>query len=650
IKLRKRLYTLPMQTGLITGVLRTHPRGFGFVSTRTGPEDIYIHRENISDAMHGDLVLVQLSNNPLSTKGIRTTSEGRILKVIERANDQIVGNLFKGEKAYYVVPDNPRLIQDVWVGENAIGNASSGDKVCVSILRWPNKHLNPEGEVIEILGRSDDPKVDLKAILATYNWSKSFPAGVENEVKKLKESISSDEFAKRKDLRHHQIFTIDPEDARDFDDAISIIRQDYGWLLGIHIADVSHYVQSGTRIDKEASERANTIYFIDETVRMLPEALTWDICSLRVDCDRLAKSLLVSLDQNGNVLDWELCKSIIRSKRRFSYDEVNQLLAEGGRKDPLYQDLTTLNELSVMLRKTRVASGALELDFPEAVFKLSPDGNVQSISLHESGVSHHMVEECMLLANRLIGELMMKSGYPSLYRIHEPPSPSDQSELKAKLYKMGVQERSGSLIKYIQNTIHFLRKSPKSFAIQLAILKSLKQARYSVTHKEHFALAMPVYLHFTSPIRRYSDLVVHQILDCFYFKLKSTGSHFDALQLVAEHCSDKERISEDAERYYEKIKRLRFLQQKWDHNKRFTLDAYIIDVKEFGFFVQDERYLFEGLVHISDLNKDFFVFDENHLCLVGRKTRVKYRIGDRVKVVIQRIDMMKKEIRFRLAL
>jgi ribonuclease R len=643
VNLKKGLFAIPVTSGLITGILEMNPRGFGFVRPLEDIDDIYIHRENIASAMDRDRVLVSL------VPGGRR--EGRIVKVLERTNHEVIGTLEKSKKVFFVIPDNPKFVYDIIIPSHSLQGAYLKDKVVVKLTQWPSKHLNPQGVVVEILGKSTDPKLDSLSISKNYGFPLQFPKKVEKESQQLHEVIPHSEMISRWDLTHLLAFTIDPMDARDFDDAISIQATDQGWNLGIHIADVSFYVPPDSDIDQEAMLRGCTIYFSDRAIRMLPEKLSREICSLDEGKNRLAKSILVEFNQEGEILNWRIGKSIIRSKKRFSYEEVTQLLVNPDYphkiERPMMESLFQAEKLTKILFLKRLERGALELDIPELEIIQDSNGHVLNLEIHPKEISHRLVEECMLMANYLVARLLVEKRLPGLFRIHEKPSTLDQEEFKRFVSTLGITLKSKLTSKSLQAFAETFKGKPLSNVVNLALLRSLKVAQYSPRNTGHFALALDFYTHFTSPIRRYPDLFVHQILDHYFLSSKTVLKK--DLRSIARHCSDTERKADKAEQEFNELKRLRFLKDRFEKRILRPSLAVIVDVREFGIFIREENTLAEGLIHISSLRDDFYIFDSERMRLVGRRGKRQFKLGDQVRVRVIEVDLYKKQINFELA-
>ncbi|MBI1870926.1 MAG: ribonuclease R [Chlamydiae bacterium] len=641
---KKGFFSLPTEANALQGILRMNPKGFGFVELieKENEEDLFIHRENLSSAIHGDLVSVQIISEE--------RREGRVKEIIQRAHEEMVGTLEKEKNFFFVVPDNPKLIYDVIIPPEALHQAKAEDKVIVQITRWPSQNLGPQGKIIEVLGRASDPKLDSLSIARTQGFALKFPPEVEKESDEWSDSIPKNEYSSRWDLRHLQTLTIDPIDARDFDDAISIEKLHSGWRLGIHIADVSFYAPPNSLIDKEAFERGCTVYFKDRAIRMLPEKLSRHICSLEEGKDRLTKTVFVELDPHGKITDWKLGKSIINSKKRFSYGEVTEALKENPPPTFPSEWLPLLKELEKatnILFHQRMNQGALELDIPEIDILQDHDGHPTAIHLILKEPSHRLVEECMLLANHLIARFLIEKKLPGLYRVHPAPSQADQESFVKLTHSFGMIRKFQFETKSLQNLVKEFHGKPASTLINIALLRSLRVAHYSEKNLGHFALALEAYSHFTSPIRRYPDLCVHQVLDA-HFSHRNFPKEKD-FSKMAYQSSLMEKKADEAEREFIEIKRLRFLNDRLEKGHAKPSSALISNIKEYGLVVEDEETLARGFIHVSSMKDDYYIFDPERLVLQGRRSNKRFKIGDRVRVKVSHVDLKKKQVDFKLA-
>ena len=649
-RVRKNRYILPLTADLFTGVIQFHANGSAHVlNETTGGNDLLIRGENSFTAMHGDRVVARIGTPGFSKDGNAPKHEGRVIRILTRANSTIVGTLQQSKKFFYVVPDDPRIVKDLYVPKpDPALNATLGDKVVAKLDSWESRHLNPEGHVIEALGSAKAPGVDMLSIIRKHNLPQEFPAEVQRISAKISPEIDPRDASGRLDMRDHFVFTIDPDDAKDFDDAIQIERSQNGWKVGIHIADVSHYVKPRTPLDKEARTRGNSIYMVDRVIPMLPETLSNGVCSLRPHVDRLAFSVLAEIDKSGKPRSVRFAKTVIRSAQRLTYKAALAILNKPPGDDSLANHVHTAWELSSILRKKRFAAGSLDLDFPEVKVRLDSLGRPVALERLENDISHQLIEELMLLANELVARELKLRKQPTVYRIHEKPDPEKLMEFREFAASQGI--RAGDLTQRgeIQRLLAQLPGKPFSAAVKIALLKSLKRARYFSEPLGHYGLSKADYTHFTSPIRRYSDLLVHRALE-HRLGLSKSGPDSVSLTSVSEHLSTTERTAADAERESVRFKKLEFFQLQATSKKSQKFDAVIMDARNFGLFVELPEFLLTGLVHISALPDDFFIFDAPRCRLVGRKTKKTYKVGDKITVAVAKVDMFKQQVDFKPA-
>lgn len=653
VQIKDKQYALPSKVRLLVGTLDCNPRGFGFVvPIKEGiSPDVYVNEESMATAMHGDIVVVRLPEPVRERKGRRKKrgGSGQIVNVLQRANETLVGVFEKTRKFGYVVPDNSRLFKDVYVSEDDSGGAKPGDKVIVKVVQWPSRHLNPEGVVTEVLGPDGAPGVDSLSVAYQFGLPYRFNAEALHDAEEMfPPVILEQEYQRRVDLRNNVIITIDPEDAKDFDDAISIERVDgNNWLLGVHIADVSHYVYPDSAIDTEARKRGTSVYFPGEVIPMLPEQLSNGICSLREGEDRLTKSVFMTFDSKGALVKYEIKHSVINVKKRLNYDQATRIL-EGGEdaEEDVKELLNDAAELANLLFENRLKRGALELDLPEVSVHVDDDGMVTGVKRFEKDISHSVIEEFMLSANEAVARFLEENEIPGMFRVH--PQPDEQDILDFAMYIKGIEgvQIDPFNTRQVQKLLEDVRGKPEAYVVNLLLLKSLKQAVYSPTQTPHFALALEHYTHFTSPIRRYPDLIVHRLLDQYFSKelaSDSLKSYWENnLPGWASNCSFTERRAEDAEREITKLKLLRFLENRVGD----IMDAVITGVQEYGLFVQLNESLVEGLIHIRTLTDDFYEVDKKQLALIGSRRGKVLKVGDCIKVRIDKIDMLKREVDF----
>jgi ribonuclease R len=690
VRVRKNRFVLPQEADLVVGRISMNERGFGFVVPEAGEDgvpaasgDIYIAAEDTWTAMHGDSVVVRLIHGSTRRDRAGKTDKlaGRVIRILQRANVTVVGTLQKTKWFTYIVPDDPRLIHDIYVKPKQ--PVRVGDKVVVKLDEWKSRHVNPEGEIVEVLGPSEQPGVDILAIIRKHHLATTFPDDVLREVERYGDSVTAQDIEGRRDLRQEFIVTIDPDDAKDFDDAISVEeRPDGSWRLGVHIADVSHYVRPNTALDREAASRGNSVYLVDRVLPMLPEKLSINLCSLRPQEDRLTQSAFIEFNARGGVKKAEFDRTVIRSRHRLTYKKAFALLQQktaphDGETKLLHAELHKAWRLASLLRKLRFERGSLDLDFPEVKVWLDAKGKPERIEKVENDISHQLIEEFMLAANEAVAKFIRDRNVPGIYRIHEDPAPEKLEEFRAYLHAMGIQVGNLGLRGEIQKLLQRVKDHPQAYVIKLNLLKSLKRAMYAPKPVGHYGLAKANYTHFTSPIRRYPDLLVHRILVALVatadrsrerkrvaagplaharsYPVRGAATatagfyHVDALKRLAEHCSLTERKAAEAEDESKKLKILEFFHGQLHRHKLDAFDAVVTEVRNFGMFVELLDTLTYGLVHVSTLDDDFYAFDETRQRFIGKHTRKIYKAGDRVKVEVSRVDVFKKQIDFRIA-
>lgn len=641
-------YIAPQEADLIPGRIRMNRSGKGFLQPdEPGLKEIVIPENATGTALHEDRVLVR---RDVRSKGLRTGAAdamtGSVVRILERRRMQIVGTLQRGPRFCYVIPDDPRIPHDIYVPEpKDVGRrANVGDKVVVELREWQSRQMSPEGEVIEVLGPPDAEGVDMLSILRQYDLPLHFPKAVLQEAHAIGNTVQERDLAGRVDCRKHRVITIDPDDAKDFDDAIYLERVSADqWRLWVHIADVSHYVRPGTALDLEARKRGNSTYLVDRVIPMLPEALSNELCSLKPKVDRLTKCVEFLLANDGRVLNTKFYPAIIHSQQRFTYREVLALLQRKPSSDPIEQMVHQAHELAQKIRKARFKAGSLELDFPEMKIRLDEAGRVARIEKIENDISHQLIEEYMLLANEAVAGRLMQVQKPTVYRVHEAPEESRLQEYREEVLSHNVPCGNLRQRTEIQRLLHKLNTLPIGPALKIGFLKSLMRARYALEPLGHFGLAKKKYAHFTSPIRRYADLVVHRSL----FEAHPISA--SALLPIAEHISITERTSADAERDSKDVKRFAYLKAQLTSGNPAVYPALVTEVRNFGFFVDVPDLAMSGVVPLSTVEDDFFVYDAARNHLLGRRTRRIIRLGDPVNVQVAKVDTFKKQVDFRLA-
>src|SRR5437764_6829898 len=668
-RIRKDRYVLPAEADLVTGKLSVHPAGYGFLtSEKPGEPDIFIAAENVGTAMHGDRVIARISPEPPAGR-IKGRREGRVIRILERAHETVVGTLQRSRNFYYVVPDDPRFVHDIYVRPVAVEEdrqsrtgATVGDKVVVRLDDWQSRHVNPEGEIIEVLGPASAPGVDVLSIIRRYHLPTEFSSDVLEQAERIPESVDAQQIAEREDLRKQFIVTIDPDDARDFDDAIHVEKlPNGGWQLGVHIADVATYVEPGSALDREARRRGNSVYLPDRVIPMLPERLSNGVCSLKPEVDRLTHSVFIQFDKRGVVKSARFARSMIRSAHRLTYKEAYAIL-NSPPQHRLGERLHLAWQLGALLRRKRFEHGALDLDFPEVKVWVDTQGEPIRLERLENDESHQLIEEFMLAANEAVARELKKRAIPTIYRVHENPDPEKLAEYREFAlsfnYKVGDLTHRAEL----QRLLAEIRGKPEEQALKVGLLKSLKRARYDPQSLGHYGLAKTNYLHFTSPIRRYADLVLHRALGRDGTPLPSAVSrtaerrsrsdvpyHMGEIASIAEHISTTERNAADAEIDAAQMKKLEFFQRQLGEGNPQIFSATIVDVRNYGLLVELPDALLTGLIHVSSLADDFYVFEPVRRQLMGRRSRRRFKVGDKLSVFVARVDVFKRQVDFAVA-
>lgn len=650
---RKMKYGLPEKMNLAVGKLQGHPSGFGFViQDAQGLPDVFISADNMNGAMHNDRVVARL----LGRTWNGPKQEGEIIRVLNRANRNIVGTFDKGKKYSFVTPDERRIGTDVFVPKGQDKGAVTGDKVVVEITKWPERRRNPEGKVIKIIGHKDQPGTDIESIIWKHGLPQEFPKTVFKEVKKISMQVTPEQLAGRRDLRDLLMVTIDGEDAKDLDDAVSLeILPNGNYRLGVHIADVGSYVPVGSALDKEAYRRGTSVYLVDRVAPMLPPELSNGICSLNPRVDRLAMSVFMEIDDKGRVLNHEICESVININERMTYGNVKRILVDKDpelleRYDYLLDMLGRMEKLCLILNSRRMQRGAIDFEFPEVKVKLDERGRPTEILRYDRSIADRIIEEFMLVTNETVARHFYEKRVPFVYRIHEIPDGEKISNLHRFLFTFGLSIKGFNKIHpgAFQEVLRKVEGRPEERVISTMILRTMKLARYSHENTGHFGLAADYYCHFTSPIRRYPDLVIHRIIKEILNKGKLTGKRMDKLSnFVAEaaaQSSERERIATEAERESVDLKKVEFMKDKIGREFR----AVVSGAAPIGIFVELEN-LVEGLVHVTTLADDFYEYDETKLSLIGRHTGRTFRIGDTVRVRLENVNVEERRLDFELA-
>ncbi len=636
--------------GLIKeGTFIGNHKGFGFVELEEEEDDIFIPADATGTAMHQDKVQVLLKKG--EQKGKR--KEGSVIRILERANQEIVGT-FQRERDYgFIICDNQKFSKDVYVSPKNSKGVRDGDKVVAEILDYGDDRHKPEGRIKENLGSMNAPGTDILAIVKSYNIPSEFPVKVMNQAARVPDHVLEADRDGRMDLTDWQTVTIDGEDAKDLDDAVTLTKEDNIYHLGVHIADVSNYVQGGSALDKEALKRGTSVYLADRVVPMLPERLSNGICSLNQGEDRLTLSCLMDIDENGTVVSHKIAETVIRVDRRMSYNQVRCILEDGDTETSReYKDLVPMfflmKELSALLRKRRHHRGSIDFDFPESKITLNGAGRAIDVQPYEANVATEIIEDFMLMANETVAKEYCKGEYPFVYRTHENPNPERIEELLTLLHHQGIQIRkSGQEItpKEIQEILESIQGLPNETMISRLTLRTMKQARYTTECSGHFGLAARYYCHFTSPIRRYPDLQIHRIIrDNIRGRLQREGKteHYrEILEEVARQSSVCERRAQEAERESDRLKKAEYM----SYHLGEEFEGIISGVTAYGFYVELPNTI-EGLVHVTSLSDDYYAFDQESYELKGELTKKTYHLGQKVRVRVADADALKRTVDF----
>ncbi len=635
---------------LVVGRLQGHEKGFAFVipndKTR---EDIFIPAENMNSAMNGDIVVANLTRMPEAGR----RQEGEIVRILERTNETIIGSFEDNGNFGFLIPDEHRIAYDVFIPKAQTGGAKNGQKVVVQVTRWPELRRNPEGKVIEILGFLSDKGTDILSIIRQYKLPEDFPPKVQDQADLIGQEVTARDLEGREDLRDLVCFTIDGPDAKDFDDAVSIESLDNGnYKLGVHIADVAHYVKLNSALDKEALSRGNSVYLIDRVIPMLPKELSNGICSLNPHLERLTLTVFMEIDKKGTVVDHRIVESVIKSKHRLIYDDVSDFLENDDDKakeklKDILSELSKMHELMEVLKEKRERRGSIDFDFPETFIELDDNGKPIDVRVAERRVANRMIEEFMLVCNETVAEEFFWAEIPFLYRVHEEPNAEKLEAFAKFIHNFGYTLKGKEIHpKELQLLTQEIKGKKEESVISTILLRSLKKAVYSPESGIHFGLAAQYYSHFTSPIRRYPDLVIHRIIKD-YLKGNLTGDRLARLEKVlpeiADHTSMTERRAEDAEREVDDLKKAQYMAERI--GEEYT--GIVSSVTSFGLFVQLENTI-EGLVHFNNMDDDFYRFDEENYYIIGERTNRIYRLGDEVRIEVIGADVGKRNIDFRL--
>ena len=642
-----RRYVLANNTSMLFGTFSRSKDGYNEFYPEDGSEPVLISERNSAHALTDDLVRVALF---ASRRG--RGREGEVVEIVKRVHDTFVGELHVEKHYAFLITENRIMPNDIFIPKDLLKGGKNGDKAVVKMLEWTLDSKNPVGKVIDILGKSGENDAEMNAILAEYGLPYKYPEAVEEAAAKLPTDITEEEIAQREDFRGITTFTIDPVDAKDFDDALSIRPLGEGlWEVGVHIADVSHYVTEGSIIDKEAFKRATSIYLVDRTIPMLPERLCNFLCSLRPNEEKLSYSVIFTMNDKAEVKKSHIARTIIKSDRRFSYEEVQEIIEKG--EGEYYDEIKVLNSLAQKMRGKRFQAGAIDFQQAEVRFRLDDNGKPVSVYFTESNESHQLIEEFMLLANRTVAEKIgrktatNKNPKVFVYRIHDEPNPEKLSMLSKFVTKLGYKMRSPSGRTTSASALNTLLKdihgTKEQNVIEQISLRTMQKARYSTENIGHYGLAFPYYSHFTSPIRRYPDLLVHRLLHR-YLTLESRTVSKPKYEDLCDHCSAQEQVAANAERASIKYKQVEFMSEHIGE----VYDAVISGVTEWGLYAEINVNKCEGMIPMRTLQDDYYEFDDANYCLIGRRTRRKFTIGDPVRIRIVRANLDRKQLDFEL--
>ncbi len=641
-------YCLFDKINLLKGTVHAHPDGFGFFIPKDGESDMVIPGREMRAVMHGDEVLAYRSGFDR-----RGRQEVKIHEVVERANATVVGRFFEEVGVGFVVPDSKRLTQDITIPIDMQNDAQNGQIVLVEIISFPSNRNQAIGKIIHILGEHMAPGMETEVAILSHNIPTDWPEAVLAEVSRIKQQVTDEEIAKRADLRNIPFVTIDGEDAKDFDDAVFCKeRSQGGYQLYVAIADVSHYVRFGSALDKESERRGNSVYFPGKVVPMLPEALSNGICSLNPKVDRLCMVIEMSISEEGKVTRSRFMRAVIHSQARLTYTQVSDWLkAEKPDQEyeTIWENISALHKLYKVLAKARFKRGAMEFDTTETKIEFDKNRKIKKIVPLLRGDAHRLIEECMLVANLTTAKFLLKAKIPSLYRVHKAPAAEKIIDLRQFLHEFGIKLGGGKQPnpKDFEKVLAGIGERPEKHLIEMVMLRSLKQAEYTENNEGHFGLAYSAYTHFTSPIRRYPDLLIHRAVAFLLDKQEDDKFHYtkEEISALGRHCSFTERRADDATRDVVAWLKCEYMQDKLGQ----VFNGKISSVTGFGLFVELDEVYVEGLIHVTSLNRDYYIFDELKHRLVGERSGKTYRLGDRMRVLVSRVDMDERKIDFELA-
>lgn len=642
-------YGVPSRLNLAAGRIQGHERGYGFlIPDDEMLEDVFIPADSLNGAMHGDKAVARVNKKSSSDRRM----EGEIVKIIKRANTTLVGTFEKSLSFGFVIPDNKRISGDIFVSKGEFNGAKKGQKVVVEILKYPEQRRNAEGRIVEIIGDANQPGTDILSIIKSYNLEEEFPAEVMAQTESIKDTVTKEMQKGRRDLRGLRMVTIDGEDAKDLDDAVSVeILPNGNYRLGVHIADVTHYVTENSPLDIEALNRGTSVYLVDRVIPMLPRKLSNGICSLNPQVDRLSFTVMMEIDKYGKVYNHEIFESVINIDERMTYTNVYKILKEQDeelikRYSHVVPDFHIMHELALLLRKKRFQRGAIDFDFDEAKVVLDENGKPVEVKRYEITIANQIIEEFMLVCNETVAEHFFWTNTPFVYRIHEDPDEEKIAALNEFVYNLGYSIKGINKIhpRALQDLLEKVKGTQHERIISTVMLRSLQKAKYSSEGVGHFGLAAKYYCHFTSPIRRYPDLIIHRIMKQYLkgeMSEQRIGHLEGLLPEIAKQCSERERAADEAERESEDLKKVEYMKA----HEGEVFKGIIANVTSFGMFIELDNTI-EGLVRMSGMEDDYYNYDERRFSLIGERTKKVYRIGDTVSVILARADISTRKIEF----
>lgn len=652
VRTRSNRYGLPDKMNLIRGKLTGHAKGFAFViPEEPGMDDIFIPPNETNNAMHGDIVLARVSS---TSSGQRR--EGTVVRIVERGVQQIVGTYTESRHFGFVIPDDKKFASDIFIPKEASGGAVEGHKVVVKLTSYPDGRKSAEGEVVSILGHKNDPGVDILSVIHKHGLPMEFPADVLEQANETPDEIDESEIANRRDLRGEVIVTIDGADAKDLDDAVTVTKLENGnYKLGVHIADVSYYVEEGSPIDREAEDRATSVYLVDRVIPMIPHRLSNGICSLNPKVDRLTLSCTMEISPTGEVVEHEIFQSVIKTTERMTYHDVNLILVEKDeevrkRYESLVPMFEMMEDLAAILRNKRMGRGAIDFDFKESKVLVDENGHPSDVVLRERSVAERLIEEFMLVANETVAEHFHWMDVPFIYRIHEDPKEDKLRRFFEFITNFGyIVKGTANAVhpRALQEIIEEVQGKPEEMVVSTVMLRSMQKAKYYEESLGHYGLSTDYYTHFTSPIRRYPDTIVHRLIRTYLVEGKldqATREKWNAqLPEIAKHSSDMERRAVEAERETDELKKAEYMEDKIG----VEYDGIISSVTNFGLFVELPNTI-EGLVHVSYMTDDYYRYDERHYAMIGERTGNVFRIGDEITVRVVNVNKDERSIDFEI--